>query len=104
MSREDTSLGLAQDRHDAENEAAWDQERADRDAAETRLPDLFIVCFCADNTHPEHEFMQHNDDMGRDLGPLWRDTRAEVHEDRLYIPGPSHVVVRLGAYRVEADS
>ena len=56
---------------------------------------MYIACFCLDNEHAMHERAQRFDDMGRYVGPLWRQTHEEAANDGLFVGGDQHVILRL---------
>jgi hypothetical protein len=88
MSREDASAALAQDRHDAENEAAWSRIPADIDA-----PIAFALCLCRDGAH------HHTETLG------WLTTHEAAWSEHIYYPDdddkPVHVIRR--SVTVELD-
>lgn len=86
---------------------------ADRPAGEiapgvTPIPtakiDLWLVCYCQDNTHPEREFAQRQTwgDGQYVITPAWHTNRAKAVSDYNHGAGQRHIVHRTAHVTVDA--
>jgi len=90
-------------------------EWADRPAGEcgpnviplpTAKLDLWVVCFCTDDTHPEREFAQRQTwtDGHYVIVPAWHTNRTEAVTDYNHAAGQRHIVHRTAHIVVRPDT
>lgn len=72
----------------------------------TTAVDLWTVCFCQDNTHPEREFAQRQTwvDGSYTITPAWHLNRAEAVTDYNHAAGQRHIVHRAAHVIVRPDT